>query len=387
MFHAKCFGGSSPSCPRHSCISCINRKHENWQTADHESDEYQLGNCIKCSKTFHISDLCLPAGTVVLDDKKQILCPDHRDRNDTLLKKMSKTKKNRNIKVGANFCRKCPEKKGKLVTCEKCPASYHVNCAGSEFDENFPFHCFDCEKNQQLYPYDVLWVKYGGYRWWPASIVPDSESTPKLKESDRMFGDFKIRFVGTWELAWMNRGRAFRYRKGDNRDTRFVDKAGSRLSIALDIVEHKMIEINKTKEEDFKKFENAVRSAASEFNESEYTESTSLSIEPKIILEPAAKKYLPENQSFKKVTSSNSGIFTTNPISNPASPCQKNLKLEPSEESDNNESESEQDKIIEINEIEAVNSSIKTATKCIQTNGSLVCNGLVLVIHQNLFCY
>lgn len=274
-------------CPRHYCISCIGRTgyptqnldgqsknsieksiaEKDLKIATFENDEYRLGSCILCTKTYHISDVCLPAGAVILDKAKKIICPDHRDKNITVFKPkfMSKNQKNLSIKSDANFCFTCGDS-GHLVCCANCPATHHAECVSESLkidsDEDVPFYCLACTAGQQFYPYEMLWIKYGGYRWWPAEILPYGKPTLKLKESQRMFGDFKVMFVGTEELAWMNRGRVYVYQEGDKDNEKLGSIKGSSLSqafrYAMEIVEQKMTEINNFKKQEREEFEDVV---------------------------------------------------------------------------------------------------------------------------------
>ena len=62
---------------------------------------------------------------------------------------------------------------------------------------------------------EVVWVKLGTYRWWPAQVLHPSEVPPNIEKLPHDIGEFPIQFCGSHEYFWMNRGRCFLYDEGD----------------------------------------------------------------------------------------------------------------------------------------------------------------------------
>ena len=62
---------------------------------------------------------------------------------------------------------------------------------------------------------EVVWVKLGTYRWWPAQVLHPSEVPSNIEKLPHDIGEFPIQFCGSHEYYWMNRGRCFLYDEGD----------------------------------------------------------------------------------------------------------------------------------------------------------------------------
>jgi histone-lysine N-methyltransferase NSD2 len=62
---------------------------------------------------------------------------------------------------------------------------------------------------------EVLWVKLGVFRWWPARVVHPGEVPANIERLAHDIGEFPIQFCGSHEYFWMNRGRCFLYEEGD----------------------------------------------------------------------------------------------------------------------------------------------------------------------------
>ena len=62
---------------------------------------------------------------------------------------------------------------------------------------------------------EVVWVKLGNYRWWPAKVLHPSEVPANVEKLPHDVGEFPIQFCGSKEYYWMNRGRCFLYEEGD----------------------------------------------------------------------------------------------------------------------------------------------------------------------------
>ena len=58
---------------------------------------------------------------------------------------------------------------------------------------------------------EVVWVKLGFYRWWPARVLHPSEVPGNIERMPHEMGEFPIQFCGSKEYVWINQGRCFLY--------------------------------------------------------------------------------------------------------------------------------------------------------------------------------
>ena len=71
--------------------------------------------------------------------------------------------------INVNWCFLCTAG-GSLVCCERCPASFHLDCLTLEPGQNIEdsYYCDNCQSGRLPLYQEVVWVKFGSYRWWPA---------------------------------------------------------------------------------------------------------------------------------------------------------------------------------------------------------------------------
>ena len=77
---------------------------------------------------------------------------------------------------------------------------------------------------------EVVWVKLGHYRWWPARVIHPAEVPVNVERSAHAMGEFPIKFCGSNDYYWINHGRCFLYEEGDEERTRADQKATSKAS-------------------------------------------------------------------------------------------------------------------------------------------------------------
>ena len=81
----------------------------------------------------------------------------------------------------------------------------------SEEDESVWF-CAYCKDDNPIMYGDLLWTKAGNYRWWPAEVCLPSQIPEKVFRIKSGPGEFAVRYLGSNDYNWMNRGRCFPYR-------------------------------------------------------------------------------------------------------------------------------------------------------------------------------
>ena len=146
------------------------------------------------------------SGTVQIT-ATQVVCPKHYVPPET------KKKGSTSTHTSTSWCFIC-SKGGSLICCEQCPASFHVECLKIDPPED-KYFCDNCETGRMPLYGEMLWVKLGKYRWWPARVLHPSEVPANIEKLPHDVGEFPIQFCGSKEYFWMNRGRCFLYEEGD----------------------------------------------------------------------------------------------------------------------------------------------------------------------------
>uniref|UniRef100_A0A7N9AVL7 Nuclear receptor binding SET domain protein 3 n=1 Tax=Mastacembelus armatus TaxID=205130 RepID=A0A7N9AVL7_9TELE len=163
----------------------------------------RLMRCIRCPLAYHMGDSCVAAGSVILTHHIMI-CSSHGSakRNGLLTSP---------INVG--WCFMCA-RGGKLLCCDSCPASFHPECLEMEMPEG-AWSCSDCRAGKKPHYKQIVWVKLGNYRWWPAEICNPRLVPSNIQSLRHDIGDFPVFFFGSHDYYWINQGRVFPYVEND----------------------------------------------------------------------------------------------------------------------------------------------------------------------------
>ncbi|EFA10454.1 histone-lysine N-methyltransferase NSD2 [Tribolium castaneum] len=196
-------------CPRHVCHTCIS---DDPRAANSRCSSDKIVKCLKCPATYHSSNYCVPAGTEILT-ASQIICPRHFTRN----------KRNYQSTINANWCFICSNG-GDLICCETCPTSVHRECLPGDLGEVETFFCEDCQSGRLPLYDEIVWVKLGSFRWWPAVILFPNEVPDNVKNIPHSKGEFVVKFYGTYDHYWVGRGRTFLFQEGDRGHSGSVKK-------------------------------------------------------------------------------------------------------------------------------------------------------------------
>uniref|UniRef100_H3DES3 Histone-lysine N-methyltransferase NSD3 n=1 Tax=Tetraodon nigroviridis TaxID=99883 RepID=H3DES3_TETNG len=237
--------GGGFCCPQHICSTCCLERDLQ------RASKGRLMRCIRCPVAYHTGDSCVAAGSVILTHHIMI-CSSHEERpphlprvnvswcflcargllvqdlTDTILSSYAYkshyllTESNRaELKLPMIPSPSSATKKnvgkdagGKLLCCDSCPASFHPECLEMEMPEG-PWSCSDCRAGKKPHYKQIVWVKLGNYRWWPAEICNPRLVPSNIQSLRHDIGDFPVFFFGSHDYYWINQGRVFPYVEND----------------------------------------------------------------------------------------------------------------------------------------------------------------------------
>ncbi|XP_027671271.1 histone-lysine N-methyltransferase NSD2 isoform X1 [Falco biarmicus] len=197
-FHLTVFENRGFRCPLHSCLSChvSNPLHP-------RISKGKMMRCVRCPVAYHAGDVCIAAGCAVIASNS-IVCTNHF----TAMKG-----KSHHAHVNVSWCFVC-SKGGSLLCCESCPAAFHPDCLNIEMPDG-SWYCNDCRAGKKLHFQDIIWVKLGNYRWWPAEVCHPKNVPPNIQKMKHEIGEFPVFFFGSKDYYWTHQARVFPYMEGD----------------------------------------------------------------------------------------------------------------------------------------------------------------------------
>ncbi|XP_035382904.1 histone-lysine N-methyltransferase NSD2 [Electrophorus electricus] len=209
FYHSECIACHAPAvplirgfrCSLHACLACFISNPDN--AANPAISKGRLVRCIRCPVSYHATDFCIPAGSLVLASNT-ILCPNH----------FTPRRGCRNHEhVNVSWCFVCSEG-GSLLCCESCPAAFHRECLNIEMPEG-SWYCNDCRAGKKPHYKEVVWVKVGRYRWWPAEVSHPENIPENIQRMRHDVGEFPVLFFGSNDYLWTYQARVFPYMEGD----------------------------------------------------------------------------------------------------------------------------------------------------------------------------
>ncbi|XP_041123021.1 histone-lysine N-methyltransferase, H3 lysine-36 specific-like [Polyodon spathula] len=206
FYHMDCITKHAPTVPQnhsfrcslHVCLSCYITN-----PANPSISKGRLTRCVRCPVAYHANDYCMAAGSVILANNS-FLCPNH----------FTPRKGCRNHEhVNVSWCFVCSEG-GSLLCCESCPAAFHRECLNIDMPEGSWF-CNDCRAGKKPHYKEVVWVKVGRYRWWPAEVSHPRNIPANIQRMKHDIGEFPVHFFGSDDYLWTYQARVFPYMEGD----------------------------------------------------------------------------------------------------------------------------------------------------------------------------
>uniref|UniRef100_A0A7N4NHU9 Histone-lysine N-methyltransferase NSD2 n=1 Tax=Sarcophilus harrisii TaxID=9305 RepID=A0A7N4NHU9_SARHA len=197
-YHLTVFESRGFRCPLHSCVSCHVTNPSNPR-----SSKGKMMRCVRCPVAYHGGDGCLAAGCSVIASNN-IICTNHFT---------ARKGKSHHAHVNVSWCFVC-SKGGSLLCCESCPAAFHPDCLNIEMPDG-SWYCNDCRAGKKLHFQDIIWVKLGNYRWWPAEVCHPKNVPPNIQKMKHEIGEFPVFFFGSKDYYWTHQARVFPYMEGD----------------------------------------------------------------------------------------------------------------------------------------------------------------------------
>ncbi|KAM6467876.1 histone-lysine N-methyltransferase, H3 lysine-36 specific isoform 4-T9 [Liasis olivaceus] len=205
-YHEECIQKYPPTvmqnkgfrCSLHICMTCHAAN-----PANISASKGRLIRCVRCPVAYHSNDFCLAAGTMILASNSMI-CPNH----------FTPRRGCRNHEhVNVSWCFVCSEG-GSLLCCESCPAAFHRECLNIDMPEG-SWYCNDCKAGKKPHYKEVVWVKVGRFRWWPAEICHPRTIPINIQKIKHVIGEFPVLFFGSNDYLWTHQARVFPYMEGD----------------------------------------------------------------------------------------------------------------------------------------------------------------------------
>lgn len=191
-------------CPRHACQICIADSMKRNYVLKVENDK-ELIRCLLCPASYHRMSNCIPAGSELLSHS-QMVCPRHR-----------KTSKK---PVNTDWCLWCG-KGGSLICCKSCPTTVHKECLNVHLADE-KYICEQCKSGRLPIYGEIVWVKYGGCKWWPGMLV-DPFNVPANVATDKIGLNYMcVRFFGTHDFGWACQGYVYLYQMADSKHSKVI---------------------------------------------------------------------------------------------------------------------------------------------------------------------
>ncbi|KAM9330334.1 histone-lysine N-methyltransferase NSD2 [Gastrophryne carolinensis] len=185
-------------CPLHHCASCLVSKNPSARVI-----KSKLIRCVRCPVAYHGGDSCIAAGCTMLS-ASSIICSAHF---------AAKKGNSHHTHINVSWCFICSNG-GNLLCCESCPSAFHPECLNIDMPEGSWF-CSDCIAGKKPRFHDLIWVKLGNYRWWPAEVCHPKNIPPNILKMKHEIGEFPVFFFGSKDYYWTHQARVFPYMEGD----------------------------------------------------------------------------------------------------------------------------------------------------------------------------
>uniref|UniRef100_A0A672SJD0 Histone-lysine N-methyltransferase, H3 lysine-36 specific n=1 Tax=Sinocyclocheilus grahami TaxID=75366 RepID=A0A672SJD0_SINGR len=176
---------------------------------------------------------------------------------ECILKYSPTVAQNRGFRCSLHVCLACfiinpanpgISKGGSLLCCESCPAAFHRECLNIDMPQGSWF-CNDCRAGKKPHYKDILWVKVGRYRWWPAEVAQPKNVPENIYRMRHEVGEFPVHFFGSKDYVWTYQARCFPYMEGDANNKEKMGKGADAVyKLALNEAAERFRELQAEKE-------------------------------------------------------------------------------------------------------------------------------------------
>ncbi|XP_016058757.1 PREDICTED: histone-lysine N-methyltransferase, H3 lysine-36 and H4 lysine-20 specific isoform X2 [Miniopterus natalensis] len=177
--------------------------------------------CNECRTGIHTCFVCKQSG----EDVKRCLLPlCGKFYHEECVQKYPPTvMQNKGFRCSLHICITChaanpanvsASKGGSLLCCDSCPAAFHRECLNIDIPEG-NWYCNDCKAGKKPHYREIVWVKVGRYRWWPAEICHPRAVPSNIDKMRHDVGEFPVLFFGSNDYLWTHQARVFPYMEGD----------------------------------------------------------------------------------------------------------------------------------------------------------------------------
>uniref|UniRef100_A0A671RNX9 Histone-lysine N-methyltransferase, H3 lysine-36 specific n=1 Tax=Sinocyclocheilus anshuiensis TaxID=1608454 RepID=A0A671RNX9_9TELE len=176
---------------------------------------------------------------------------------ECILKYSPTVAQNRGFRCSLHVCLACfitnpanpgISKGGSLLCCESCPAAFHRECLNIDMPQGSWF-CNDCRAGKKPHYKDILWVKVGRYRWWPAEVTQPKNVPENIYRMRHEVGEFPVHFFGSKDYVWTYQARCFPYMEGDANNKEKMGKGADAVyKLALNEAAERFRELQAEKE-------------------------------------------------------------------------------------------------------------------------------------------
>ncbi|KAJ8281435.1 hypothetical protein GJAV_G00067660 [Gymnothorax javanicus] len=218
-------------CPLHTCLSC----HYSTRSRP-KARKGKMMRCIRCPVAYHAGEQCVAAGSETLTSSA-IICTNHF---------VPKKGYSQHSHVNVSWCFVC-SKGGSLLCCESCPAAFHPDCLNIAMPDG-SWYCNDCRAGRKPKYRDIIWVKLGNYRWWPAEVRHPRSIPSNIQHLRHEIGEFPVFFFGSRDYFWTHQGRVFPYMEGDRGNKYQKTGIGKVFRNALQEAESRFREVKQERE-------------------------------------------------------------------------------------------------------------------------------------------
>ncbi|KAL1773017.1 histone-lysine N-methyltransferase NSD3 isoform X3 [Sigmodon hispidus] len=226
-FHLECLGLTAVPDGRFICEECETGQHPCFSCKVSGKDVKRCSVSV-CGKFYH--EACVRKFPTAIFESKGFRCPQHCCASCSMEKDIHRASKGLIVQdhsdpMFSSYAYKShyllnESNRAELMKLPMIPSSSasKKKCEKECLDIDMPegcWNCNDCKAGKKLHYKQIVWVKLGNYRWWPAEICSPRSVPLNIQGLRHDLGDFPVFFFGSHDYYWVHQGRVFPYVEGD----------------------------------------------------------------------------------------------------------------------------------------------------------------------------